>query len=82
MTTPQIDFTKPLSATLTNGDVQSIRLDTRNPSHAVVAGQLAAIAAAQACVPVYADLKKLEALSEQNLIAKNALMKSGIVVGL
>lgn len=82
MTTPQIDFTKPLSATLTNGDVQSIRLDVRIPGHAVIVSQLSAIAAAQASVPVYADLNKFESLSERGIIAKHALTKSGVVVGL
>ena len=82
MTTPQIDFSKPLQMTLANGEVQSVRLDVKIPGHAVIASQLSAIAAAQASVPVYADLNKFESLSERGIIAKHALTKSGVVVGL
>ena len=76
-----INYSKPLSATLDNGEVQSIQLDERIPGHAMIASQLSAIAAAQASVPVY-DLKKFEALSERKIIAKTALTRSGVVVGL
>ena len=75
-----IDYSKPILLPLTNGEIQSVQLNLQIPGHAVVAGQLAAIAA-QASVPVY-DLKKFEALSERGLIAKHALNRSGVVVGL
>lgn len=79
--TAQIDFSKPIQVTLTNGGTLNFNLDMKIPGQAQIAAALEAIAtaAAHGSKQTYSDVKKFEVLGGG--YDRSKLTDHGTVIG-
>ena len=81
MTIPPINFDKPLTATLANGDTLNFNLNMQVPGQRQIALALQAIADAHASQRLGSDIKKYDALNRSGGIDRSKLKNHGMTIG-
>jgi hypothetical protein len=82
MTSKEIDFAKPIQATLASGGTLNFNLNTEIPGQAQIALALQAIADAHASQQSsYSDLKKFDSLAPGGGIDRSKLKSHGMTIG-